>query len=180
MDYPTARPLIQDGDTIAVRERLGVLALLTRIFTRSPVTHVGVALWMDGGLWMAELNGGKNHAIPLSQLEGTDFDVYDPPLTDRQALRAATVEALRLKIAYGSIALVVIGVLNWLRIRIFLHARRLLVCSGYCIMIYENAGWAERSRIESPAELVAQLKIKLQVRALPKAEPVGSSLGSGR
>lgn len=168
MRYDDARPLIATGDLIAVRETHGLLAPLTRFFTRSPVTHVGTALWMDGGLWMAELNGGKNHAIPLSQLSETDFDVYECPV-DRVKVRATTLAALRLKIGYGIIALPIIGLLNWLRIKVFIHARRVLVCSGYCISIYEAAGWPERSRIVSPEELVEQLKLKLEVRPIKPA-----------
>lgn len=178
MDYTQARPLIQDGDLVAVRETHGFLAPLTRFFTRSPVTHAGIAIWLDGGLWMAELNGGKNHAIPLSQLQGTDFDVYNPPVVDRAAVRAATLAALRQKIGYGLAALVVIGILNWLQVKWFIHARRVLVCSGYCVMIYEAAGWPERSRIISPRELVEQLAPKLQVRSTPdQPASAGFSIG---
>lgn len=167
MDYGQARLLIEDGDCIAVRETHGILTPFTRFFTRSPVTHAGIAIWMDGGLWMAELNGGKNHAIPVSQLSETDFDVYLPPVDDRSAIRVSTMNALRLKIGYAFGAAFVIGLFDWLRLTVFLHARKLLVCSGYCVKIYEDAGWPERSRIISPRALVAQLQIKFEVRSKP-------------
>lgn len=171
MDYATARSLIDDGDLIAVREHSGFLTPFTRFFTRSPVTHVGIALWMDGGLWMGELNGGKNHAVPLSQLSDTDFDVYYPPVPSRAKAREAVQEALRIKIPYAFGVLPVIGLLDWLRIKVFIHARKLLVCSGWCVMVYERAGWPERTRVLSPADLVAQLTLKLQVRRAPPGTP---------
>jgi hypothetical protein len=36
-------------------------------------------------------------------------------------------------IGYAFEAVAVIGLLNWLRIKVFLHARKPLVCSGYCV-----------------------------------------------
>jgi hypothetical protein len=168
IDYATARPLIADGDCILVRETHGFLTPFTRFFSRSAYTHAGIALWMDDGLWMAELNSGKNHAVPLCQLSNTDFDVYHCPV-DREAAVIATLDALHSKISYGIAALFVIGLLNWLRITVFLHARKILVCSGYVVAIYEAAGWSERSRMISPQELATQLKLKIEVRAGPPA-----------
>jgi hypothetical protein len=170
MNYSEAREHIFDGDLIAVQERHGILAALTRFFTRSPITHTGIALWIDGGLWMAELNSGRNHLVPLSQLSDVDFDVYDPPVPDRAAVRRETLEALRMKIPYGFIALVVIGMLCWWRSKVFVHWRRVIVCSGYCIMIYEKSGWSERSRQVSPGGLAEQLLIKLEVRRMSARE----------
>lgn len=164
MDYAQARPLILDGDLIAVRETHGFLTPFTRIFTRSPITHNGTAIWIDGGLWMAELNTGKNHAIPLSQLDETDFDVHEPPIDDRAALRESILANLRMKVPYGFLALPVIGLLDWLRVKVFIHARSILVCSGWCVKVYEDAGWDEHTRITSPRALAAELPLKLEVR----------------
>lgn len=172
MDYAKARPLIEDGDLIAVREHDGFLTPITRFATRDPVTHVGIACWMDDGLWMGELNSGKNHAIPLSQLSDTDFDVYYPPVPSRAKVRASLLEALREKIHYAFVMLPVIGLLNWFGIKVFIHARKLLVCSGWCVMVYEKAGWPERTRVLSPADLVKQLTLKFEVRRAPPPDSI--------
>jgi hypothetical protein len=172
MDYQHARPLIEDGDLIAVREHEGVLTPITRFFTSSQITHVGIACWMDGGLWMGELNAGKNHAVPLSQLSETDFDVYYPPVPSRAKVRASLLEALREKIHYAFGMLAAIGLLNWFRINVFIHARKLLVCSGWCVMVYEKADWPERTRVLSPADLVKQLTLKFEVRRAPPPGPI--------
>lgn len=174
MDYAQARNLIEDGDLIAVRGTHGALAAATRSATDSPVTHTGIAFWQADGLWMGELNGGGNHGVPLSQLEGTDFDVYYPPVPSRKKVRASLLAALRDKQPYGFLALPVIGLLNWLRIKVFIHWRQILVCSGWCVKVYEGAEWPERSRILSPAELVDLLVLKLEVRAQADAEKLAA------
>lgn len=167
MNYAEARPQIDDGDLIAVRGKHGLFGALTRFFTRSPYTHVGVALWLDGGLWMAELNGGRNHLVPVSQLADQDLDVFYPPVRRKDSIRDAVQDMLRTQISYGIPAVFMIGLLNVLRIKIFVHWRRILVCSGYCVAIYEQAGWPEHSRIISPQELTELLKPKLQIRISP-------------
>lgn len=164
MRYEEARMLITDGDLIAVREKDGFLTPFTKFFTHSKITHTGIAHWMDGGLWMTEINIGKNHAIPLSQLADTPFDVFHPPVDNPLGAREAIATALRIKIPYGSVALIVIGLLNFFRIKTFVHARRVLVCTGFCVKIYEMMGWGEHTYILSPQELTDMLKIKLYVR----------------
>jgi hypothetical protein len=160
MDYAQARAQIETGDLIAVRDVHGILGWLTRWFTRSPYTHAGIALWLAGGLYMAELNGGRNHLVPLSQL--TAFDVYKAP-DGLTGIEAAIMEWLRAPIAYGYLAFVLIGLLDWLRLNVFVHWRRILVCSGYCVAIYETAGWPEHSRVLSPRALAKLLTFKLSV-----------------
>lgn len=163
MDYATARSYIRTGDLVAVRSVHSWLGRLTQLVTRSPYTHAGLAIWLEDGLYMAEINGGRNHLVPMSQL--TDFDVYDPPvgLSD---LKTAILAMLRLPIDYGVIAFIMIGLLNLLHLQVFIHWRRLLVCSGYCVATYEQAGWPEHSRIISPAELAKLLKLKAEVRSI--------------
>jgi hypothetical protein len=164
MRFADALPLIEEGDLIAVHGT-GPTACIERIVCRSPVTHTGIATFMDGEWWMSELNGGHNHPVALAQLEGSDFDVHDPPLgLDRLAIRASVRASLRVKVLYSPAAFVLIGILDLLRLNLFVHWRRELVCSGYTTRDYENAGWPERSRIASPRALAASLPLKLQVR----------------
>lgn len=164
MNYAEARPQIETGDMIAVRDVHGILGRLTRWATRSPYTHAGIALWLAGGLYMAELNGGRNHLVPMSQL--TAFDVYHAPqgLAD---IEAAIMDWLRGPIVYGYLAFILIGLLDRLRLNLYVHWRRILVCSGYCVAIYETAGWSEHSRIISPRGLAGLLTFKLGVEGTP-------------
>lgn len=170
MNYADARPLIATGDLISVRTAHGFMGRLTQIVTRSPYTHSGIARWMGDELYMAELNGGRNHLIPMSQL--TNFDVYAPPdgLTD---IDGAIREWLRVAIPYGFLAFAVIGVLDLLRLTTFVHWRRILVCSGYCVAIYETAGWPEHTRILSPRALAALLRFKFNVTSQQQPASAG-------
>lgn len=161
MKYSDARPEIKTGDLIAVTKAHNWLGTLTQLVTRSPYTHVGVARWLDGGLYMAEINGGRNHLIPTSQL--TEFDVYEMP-AGLQNIEEAIDGMLRTSINYSFVAFIVIGLRDLLRLNMFIHWRETLVCSGYCVAIYEAAGWGEHNRMVSPGDLAAELKLKFEVR----------------
>jgi hypothetical protein len=169
MDYAAARNLIETGDLIAVRDVHGLTGRLTCLFTRSPHTHTGVAVWLGGRLFMADLNSGRNHLTAVSQL--SSFDVCYPPVPDRGAIERALFDWLAKPINYGYAAFVVIGLKCALRIKAFIHWRQIVVCSGGSVQIYEMAArllqgpaaWLEHSRMVSPGELVAELTRKLSV-----------------
>ncbi len=112
---------------------------------------------------MSELNGGGNHLVPISQLVEHGFEVYDCPV-DRQRVADAILSNMRVKISYGFSALFVIGLAEWFRLQIAGRQRRIVVCSGYCINVYIDAGWPERSRTISPGELVKMLMFKFDVQ----------------
>ena len=164
--------MINTGDLIVVRKNKSILGRATQFFTRSPYTHAGIAIWIEGVLYVAELNGGRNHLIPIEQLN--NYDVYECPegLTD---VRSAIHKWLQKPVDYGYAALFLIGFLDWFKIKVFVHWRSIMVCSGFCVAIYETAGWPEHTRVISPAGLASELKLKLEVRPQKKqkAVPVG-------
>jgi hypothetical protein len=163
MNYQEALNNIETGDLIAVKGTEGFLTPFTRFFTRSDYTHVGIAYWMNGKLWMVEINGGKNHLIPMTQLADEKFDVFKCPIEDKARVEVAIELSLKDKIPYGYLALFVVGLINYLRIKVFIHARRILECAGFCVMIYETAGWPEHTRILSPKDLTEFLQLKVSV-----------------
>lgn len=164
--YTAARPGIATGDCIIVRDVAGLLTPFTKYFTHSDYTHAGVAIWIGEGLYLAELNSGRNHLIPLSQLRGCDFDVFHcPSNAGTHDIRDAIQEALRDKIHYSVPALLVIGLAEWLRLNWSANAQHELVCSGFVVMIYDKLGWPPLSRVISPQKLSENLRLKLQVRA---------------
>jgi hypothetical protein len=162
MRYEQARPFIKDGDMIAVRRRDGLVAAATRFFTRDDETHVGIAIWLDGGLWLAELNGGGNHLVPMSQFDGVPFDVYDCPV-HRDRVRDAILFSLRHRVHYGLAAFAAIGLLSWLHIQVTGRQRRIICCTGYVINCYIDAGWPERTRMMAPGLLAKALEFKFEV-----------------
>lgn len=175
-DYQRARPLIRDGDLIAVRGS-HLIDRLTSIVTRSPYTHTGVAVWLDGRLFMADLNSGRNHLTALSCID--NFDVFMPPIgIDRTQIRKAVFDWLAKPISYGMLAFVVIGLKCALRLKVFIHWRKIIVCSGGSVEIYENAAhamaaagarppkaWLDHTRMLSPGELADELRFAMSVRA---------------
>lgn len=163
LKYKDARALIIDGDLVAVINPQGIFGYATQFFTRSKYTHVGIAIWLGDGLYLAELNSGRNHFIPLSQLEGVKFDVYTPPyqLVD---IRSAVFKWMREPIDYSFLASAVIGLRSWLGIKASINWKEQLVCSGWCMAVYQEDGMTRYSRVVSPAELVKLFKLKFNVR----------------
>lgn len=164
MNYAEVRPLLETGDVIGVRHPYGFIGEATQHFTRSDYTHVGVVLRMANGVWMAELNSGRNHLIPLSQLQHHRFDVYHPPVTDRGKIRIAIHRWLRYQIEYGVWAFIAIGLMDYFKIKFAVRAKNLLVCSGYLIRIFQTAGWDSKiSPVQSPREFLSRLELKFEV-----------------
>lgn len=163
MNYNEARDKIQDGDCIAVKVRENLFHELIRFSNRSDITHTGVAVWIDGGLWMAETNGGNNHIVPMSQLENVDFDVYEPPVADRARIRTAITESLRYRIKYGFEDLVPIGIISFLKLKLKINPGKKVVCFNYTAMIYHEAGWSSEPYLRSGEELVSHFRYKFSV-----------------
>lgn len=166
MNYQEARSQIQTGDAILVRGRHGLLTPLTKFFTsrKQGYTHAGLAFWIGTELWMGEINGGRNHAVPLSQLQNESFDVYKRPAQiSAAAADAAIYHALRFVVDYSVLALVVIGLKEWLKLNLVIHWRNFLVCSGWCIWAYQLCGWPDCSRIMSPQKFSEMLELRFRV-----------------
>ncbi len=163
MTYDEYSPLINTGDLIAIPIAHNILGKATQYFTRSTYTHTGIAIWLDNELFMAELNGGRNHLIPIIQL--TNFHVYKCP-DNLNDIYGSIRKWLSYIIEYGYSAFIAIGLLNWLRIKYFVHWKNILVCSGYCVAIYQTAGWQQCSRVISPGELTSMLNLKFKVEPI--------------
>ena len=177
MEYAQAREHINTGDLISVRTAHSLINRLTQFFTGT-YTHSGQALWMAGRLWVTELNGGRNHLIPLSQWEGVEFDVHAHPdgLTAK-AMEAAILNNLGKKVDYGYSALIAIGLIEWLKLSLVVKWNKILVCSGYCVKNWQDAGWREgASRIISPTKLAGMVRFKFSVTVPPSPRILLSSV----
>jgi hypothetical protein len=161
--YQQARSLICDGDTVAIITPHNWIGKVTQFFTRRKYTHTGIAIWIDDGLYLAELNGGGNHLTPLSHWDGLDFDVCEMPigLID---IRGAIFEMLRAPIEYSYAGFLAAGARAFFNIQQAIHWRNKLVCDGFCVAVYERAGWTKHDRVIAPFELVDELRIKIEVR----------------
>lgn len=163
MNYEEVRDKIQTGDIISVRNNKGFMHKLTRLVTRSPYTHSGIAIWLDEGLWMAEINGGKNHLIPLSQVDGIDFDVSECPV-DRETVKKEILDSLRVSLTYGFVSFVIIGLFDLFKIKERFRSMKSKVCSEYIQAILVASGWDVPEDMVSPYDLEQKLKLKFEVR----------------
>lgn len=172
MHYSEIRDQIETGDLISVRSGDSLLNRMTRFFT-GPYIHSGLALWMGGRLWVTELNGGRNHLIPLSQLKRAEFDVHArPPELTAEACEAAILDNLGRKVTYGYAALLAIGIIEWLKLNLVVKWSKILVCSGYSIKNWQDAGWrGAASRVVSPTKLAGMVRLKFSV-TLPPPSPI--------
>ncbi len=164
MQYNEARQLLTDGDLVVVKTAHGIFGKLTKFFT-GEYTHCGIVVWIDRGLWLVEINGGKNHVIPLSQISDVQLDVFNPPPElDVVKIRRCALESVRTKQNYGFPATVAIGLIEYFKLRLSPKWRNLIVCSGYCVKIYSEAGWYYTNLIISPTKLTTLLTKKLEIR----------------
>ena len=162
MTYDEARHQIRTGDVIGVRGRKGPLAWLTRLVTWSPYTHVGIALWVGGGLYLAEINGGGNHLIPMSQIAHTGFDVVRCPAHPADVPYAIETQ-LHDHQGYGFGTLVTIAARRVFGVEL---AGDGAVCSSYAATILTLAGWGHSlPNAPAPDEVMeASGKVVLEVR----------------
>lgn len=164
MLYNEARQYITDGDVISVLDSSSIYGKLIKLFT-GKYTHTGMAVWLDSGLWMVELNGGRNHAIPLSQLVGREFDVHYPPEDcDVKLLRFLALTSLREVVHYGFVSIAPIGIIEYFNLDVLLKWNNIAVCSSYIGKILRSAGWKVDSIVMSPTRMASKLKLKLEVR----------------
>lgn len=168
ISYSDARSQILDGDLISVFKAKSLFNYLTQAFTGNYV-HVGVAIWLEGGLWIAEINGGGNHAVPLSQLQRYGFDVSEPPKgVDTKNVKIEILAALREKESYGFFTTIVTGFIEFFSIPITINWRKGRHCAGIVVKIWDRSGWAEsdggtHSYVVSPTKLTKMMKFKFRV-----------------
>lgn len=168
MSYQEARSQIVDGDLISVFKAHSLFNLATQIFT-GEYTHTGVGVWIEGGLWLAEINGGGNHAVPLSQLQKFGFDVSEPPEgVDVSKVKSAILEELREKEPYGYLSAIATGVVEYFGLPITVNWRKGRHCSGLVTRIWDKSGWSTfagftHTYVISPTKLTKMVKFKFRV-----------------
>lgn len=165
MKYAEARALIKTGDLIAIKGTT-LLNKITQFFTHGPYTHTGIAIWFGDRLCMSELNGGRNHYVPISQLAKKTFDVFAMPKDlEEEKVRLAIYGLMEDPVDYSEGAFVVIGLISWLKLKIKLPWKHYMVCSSYSSATYATAGWPEETRMISPTALAKLLCFRFSVEA---------------
>jgi hypothetical protein len=159
--YEAVRDQVITGDLIAFKGRT-LYSALVRFFTRSDYTHTGLAIWIEGGLWVAEIQlGASNHLTPLSQMTDSAFDVYEcPDGLDRDEVRTHLLDSLRTAITYGLRSALETGILSWFKVRFRPGLRLQKTCSDYNLSVYRSSGWDVPDRMVTPRDLTDRLVVK--------------------
>lgn len=148
-----------DGDLIAIRPTHGGWVQLVQWATRSAYSHCAIALWLEDGLWAAEMDGAKNVLVPLSQYAQTPFDVFPCPV-DRALVRDDILVTLRGHISYDWTDIARLALNRILRVPLPAVDDSKMICSSWAAWTWLRSGWKPAGRLPSiatPAEVVAAL-----------------------
>lgn len=163
MKYDDARPLINNGDCVAVVGGHG-LALVTSELAK--YSHVGIAVWLDNGLWLAEVTRTGNALVPLSKY--AQFDVYACPVVgDVKGYIVNDARAAPIKYDWSA----------WIRLSWWYVVSRWFgykrpddtqpdadLCTEFVSNVYAVFGRPRKQFIELPKEVVADMTLKFEVR----------------
>jgi|ERR1035437_1452525 hypothetical protein len=159
MRYLEARDLIKDGDLIAVKGT-GLISDITKFVTDSIYSHTGIAIWLDGGLWLSQMTSGGNNLIPLSQ--ESCFDVFECPVNPA-SVRTYVLEKLRTRINYSFLDLIVAGLTSITKFKIP-TTNTGLICSAASTKTYLANGWdIITPPVPTPGWVASRLKMKLSI-----------------
>lgn len=154
-NYIGVRSRIEDGDLIAVRKHGKLFAGST--WNSAPAyTHTAIAMWLDDGLWAAEMRMRGAALVPLSQYAADGFDVFACPV-DAAEVRFWTLENLRDRIPCTLTDLARVAWAHLLRGQ-WPPGAGAIKCARYCSRVYRYAGWKERlPLVLAPMDLVDAL-----------------------
>lgn len=167
MRYSDVRHQIESGDVLAVHGH-GLFPAVIRIIQRlsgagalAGITHVGIAMWLQGRLYSVEMDGRYNVLRPVSQhiKAGFRVDVYRCPV-EYSAILAQFNRAISSPIHYDFIDLLDIGLRMLLRLRSTNAGDGELVCSTYIARWLQWAEWKVSTCFPAkpgPAEVCGEL-----------------------
>jgi len=159
-NYIDIRSTIKSGDMIALKRPTTWFAKSVSFITGSEYFHVGIALWINDRLLLAQMEPTGDNLVPLSQY--TEFDVFECPK------RTIGVEQFTWQILNNHIPYSFADLFK-AAINILFHMKLpqtpgCLVCSEMVEFIYKQCGWVtEYDGIPTPASLAKKLTLKAQV-----------------
>lgn len=168
MRYAATRSKIKTGDLIAVHYSGGWFWWLVKKICRSDIVHVGLAVWLDGGLFVAEMQSGGNVLRPLSQ-QRSRFSVYRLDInSDRIA--SLIMLSLRQHINYGYLNLIGLALRKLLNLNIG-YTRSAMTCGTFCLRFFRKFDtgiiWQHSNHI-TPVDLVKNLNYQFTIEQRPE------------
>ena len=166
MKYEAIRTQIKTGDVVAIHGR-GLLPTVIRLVQKigglgdlSTITHTGVAWWIEGRLYMIEMDGLYNVLRPLSQYINQDIPVsiYQCPVSNAMAAQFERATANMIRYSLFDLLRIGLRLLSGGKNR---HDNeRNLVCSTFVARWLQWAGWIPPigfPNMPSPGELCQAL-----------------------
>lgn len=163
MRYEDIRDQIADGDIMGVSCK-GLFWSLVKLVQRvaglgchASITHVGVAWWVNGRLYLVEMDGAHNVLRPVSQhiAEGSSVDVFLCPVSS-DAMTEQFDRATSEPIQYDRSDLLRIGLRLLFGIKTGSDGNAEMVCSTFALRWLQWASWSPPEGfpdMPSPGEL---------------------------
>lgn len=138
MDYTMLRKLAKDGDVLML-EGKGLVSLLIRMATGQQVSHVAMLAWIDGGLWVAEMQEFRGYRLtPAStrvpELCKAGHVYFGQAGINSPAILQAAKQYRGARYSYWTLATV------WLAQVFRFRAPAKLICSTFVQRCWEAAG----------------------------------------
>ena len=149
MRYADARDRIKSGDVLAWRGT-SVFARIIERFTGSSWSHVGIAWWYAGHLWVLQSKEGSNTGIirASAALRLSPCDWISTGAKWTPEVETAALDWLDRPYSYAAVAEVSAGIAV---------SKTVQVCSLYCADVLNLAGLPIKRLGETPAHLVNRL-----------------------
>ncbi len=145
IEYAALRDEMRSGDLFLVEGR-GVISTLIRVLTGQQLSHVALLVWIDGGLWVAEMREFvgfqlRPASLWLEDISGAGHTVYygrAPRRVRESPLVKETALGFRSQ-GYGYLSLLQVW---WAQLRRTRLRPRGVVCSTFVQRCWEAAGIA--------------------------------------
>jgi hypothetical protein len=159
--YSVIRYDIADGDLIAVKCPKTFIQKLITWATQSNYFHVGIAVWSNDRLLVAQMSTSGDNLVPLSQY--ANFDVYKCPVysglvTDKIWQILGTFQPYNFKDA------ILAGINIRFNTNIGTPVASSMICSELVKVVYKECGWyPDFAGIPTPGYVSSKLTLKYSV-----------------
>lgn len=165
--YSDVRAHILDGDVLGVKAR-GPVAWGIRALTGESLNHVAMLVWIDRGVWVAEMLEGEGYRLlPASQWmaereQDRVFWIQAPdPARGSETIRQFVLETRVQKPRYSYWTLVSVW---WSQIRNIRTPGR-LVCSTWAEAGWAAAGYNRFTRLADPGDFFEHGQASIPIQA---------------
>lgn len=157
MNYLEMKQVARTGDLVLCKDRT-LIGILIRIFTAESFNHVAVLVWLDKGLWIAEMTSHAGfNLVPASEWfearRNSELLYCQAPGSvhkEEEIILKKIFMARSRKYRYSFLTLVRV----WFSQIFNRHINGLLVCSTFAQDLWESTGFSRFKRLADPGDLL--------------------------